>query len=116
MSHDVQNIRSRHGNLRSAEVTWNSRGRDRDGVPKTEISRDWRVHIVDLRPTYVHTNFLICHADCNQFWVATYNQADKKKAVAKNAVGLPKVRVLFQNALRGMEKSEFLPCKTEQPV
>ena len=41
-----------------------------------------------------------------------------KKAVAKNAVGLPKVRVLFQNALRGMEKGEFLPCKTDpkQPV
>ena len=37
---------------------------------------------------------------------------------AKNAVGLPKVRVLFQNALRGMEKGEFLPCKTDpkQPV
>ena len=32
----------------------------------------------------------------------------KKNAVANNAVGLPKVRVLYQNALRGMKKSEYV--------
>ena len=31
-----------------------------------------------------------------------------KNAVANNAVGLPKVRVLYQNALRGMKKSEYV--------
>ena len=29
-------------------------------------------------------------------------------AVANNAVGLPKVRVLYENALRGMKKSEYV--------
>ena len=79
-----QNIRSHHDNLRSAEVTQNSRGRDRDGVRKTEISCDWRgiskihsVQILDLGQTYVHTNFQLCHAECSQFWVATCNKVKK---------------------------------------